>query len=315
MWPYNYGGLYQAPPFLNNAPNASMDYWARSLLQRLTALIDYEGLPKAGDLDGRQRYSWDKDAFKYGLLMLGYLIIFESDTYGVVPQPGALSGFGLQYQPAKAIVNTPYFQFTDPITIGIDCELIKLSPDYSGVYDIITKYAAELKEIDTSIRSAARNSRLAYALVASDDKTARTLKAIRERIINGDDAIIDQELVRKDKMTPDKAPWFEFDQDVAKNFILGDLLEARRNTLVDFYREIGVRMLDDKKERMITSEVDAGNAETFIRSEVWIETLKESCEKVNAMYGTSIRPVLNRPDAPEGMDIQEGDGRWMVNVG
>lgn len=294
---YNYGGMYLAPPFMNNSPNASMDYWARSLFQRLTALIDFEGLPEASS----GQYGWDKDAFKYGLYMLGYQIIFRSKTYGVVPQPGALTGFGLQYQPAGAIINTPYFQFKKELRIGLDCGLIRLTPDYTGVYDIVTKYAAELKEIDTSIRSAARNSRLAYALVASNDKTARALKAIRERIINGDDAIIDEKIMR-DKANPDSLPWFQFDRDVKNSYILGDLLDARRTTLVDFYREIGVRMLDDKKERMLTAEVDAGNAETFIRSEVWMESLKESCEKVNAMFGTSIKPVLNQPEMPEGAE-------------
>lgn len=300
MYNYMYGGLYNAPAFMNNQPNASMDYWSRSLFQRLQALIDFEGLPDGGP----GQYAWDKDAFKFGLYMLGYQIVFRSKTYGIVPQPGAITGFSLQYQPAAAVVNTPYFQFERPLKIGLECELIKLSPDYTGIYDIITKYAAELKEIDTSIRSAARNSRLAYALVASSDKSARTLQAIREKIINGDDAIIDEKIMR-DKANPDALPWYQFDRDLKANYILGDLLDARRTTLVDFYREIGVRMLDDKKERMLTAEVDAGNAETFIRSEVWMETLKESCEKVNDMFGTEIMPILNRPDVPGGTEAQE----------
>ena len=104
----------------------------------------------------------------------------------------------------------------------------------------------------------------------------------------------------RDKAAPDQPPWFQWDRDLKNNYVLGDLLDARRTTLVDFYREIGVRMLDDKKERMLTAEVDAGNEETFIRSEVWIETLKESCKKVNDMFGTNIEPKLNRPDMPEG---------------
>lgn len=299
MYNYMYGGLYNAPAFMNNQPNASMDYWSRSLFQRLQALIDFEGLPEGAP----GQYAWDKDAFKFGLYMLGYQIVFRSKTYGVVPQPGAITGFSLQYQPAATVVNTPYFQFERPLKIGLECELVKLSPDYTGVYDIVTKYAAELKEIDTSIRSAARNSRLAYALVASSDKSARTLQAIREKIINGDDAIIDEKIIR-DKANPDALPWYQFNRDLKTNYILGDLLDARRTTLVDFYREIGVRMLDDKKERMLTAEVDAGNAETFIRSEVWIETLKESCEKVNEMFGTEITPILNRPDIPGGSEAQ-----------
>ena len=292
---YNYGNIYNAPPNLNNSPNFSMDYWSRSLFQRLTALIDFEGLPEPGE----GQYGWDKDALKYGLYMIGYMAVFRSKTYGIVPQPGRVTGYGLQYQPSGVMIATPYFQFTEPLKLGVDCELIKLTPDYSGIFDIVTKYAVELKEIDTSIKAAARNSRLAYALIAAGDKSARTLQAIRERVINGDDVIIDEKIMR-DKVNPDTPPWFQFDQDLKANYILGDLLDARRTTLVDFYREIGVRMLDDKKERMLTAEVDAGNAETFIRSEVWIETLKDSCEKVNKMFGTSIKPIINRPDMPEG---------------
>lgn len=295
MYGYFYGGLYSAPPFVNNDPNFNMDYWTRSLFQRLQALIDFRDLPQGSYDPDAPQYAWDKDAFKFGLFMLGYQIVFKSKSYGIVPQPGTLTGYGLQYQPAGATVNTPYFQFGRPLTIGLECELIKLTPDYTGIFDIIKKYAAELKEIDTSIRTAARNSRMAYAMVASSDKSARALKNIREKIINGDDVIIDEKLTR-DKVNADALPWYQFDRDLKNSYLLGDLLDARRTTLVDFYREIGVRMLDDKKERMLTAEVDAGNAETFIRSEVWIETLKESCKKVNEMFGTTITPVLNRPD-------------------
>ena len=296
---YMYGGIYNAPPNMNNHPNFSMDYWSQSLFQRLHALIDFDGLPKGSEAAAPDepvvQYAWDKNAFKFGLFMLGYQVVFRSRTYGIVPQPGTITGYGLQYQPSGVCVNTPFFQFTKPLKIGVDCELIKITPDYSSLYPIVTKYAAELKEIDTSIRSAARNSRLAYALVAASDKGARTMKAIRERIINGEDVIIDEKIMR-DKVNPDTPPWFQFDRDLKANYILGDLLDARRTTLVDFYREIGVRMLDEKKERMLTAEVDAGNAETFIRSEVWMETLKESCQKVNEMFGTNITPRVNRPD-------------------
>ena len=304
MYGYFYGGQYLAAPFVNNSPNAAMDYWTRSLFQRITALIEFDGLPKGSPT----QYEWDKDAFKYGLFMLGYQVIFESKTYGIVPQPGRVTGYGLQYQPAGVAVSTPYFQFDRPLRLGTEASLIKITPDYTGIYDIITKYASELKEIDTSIRSAARNSRLAYAMIASSDKSARTMQAIREKIINGDDVIIDEKLLR-DKVNPDQLPWFQYDRDVKNSYILGDLLDARRTTLVDFYREIGVRMLDDKKERMLTAEVDAGNAETFIRSEVWIETLKESCRKTNEMFGTNIVPIINQPDImpAESEEKEEAD--------
>lgn len=302
---YRYGGVYDRFLALPDEPNINMNYWTRSLYQRLTALINIDGIPDGSD----GKYAWDIDALKYGLFAIGYLAVFRSEQYGVVPVPATLTGYGLQFQPTGVMINTPYFQFTRPLKLGVEAELLKLTPDYSGVFLIVTKYAAELKEIDTSIKSAAKNSRLAYALVADSDRSARTLKGIREKIINGDDVIIDQTLTRRKGADRDELPWYQFDRDVKQSYILGDLLEARRNTLVDFYREIGVRMLDDKKERMLTGEVAAGEAETFIRSEVWIEALKESCEKVNELFGTQLVPSINKPDYA-GTIRQEGGDQY-----
>lgn len=289
---YNYCGMYSAMA-LNDGANISMDYWTRSLYQRLTALIDFKNLPEA---DGeRQRYTWDIDALKYALLVRGFMAVINSKTYGVVPVPCTLAGYGIQYQPTSAIINTPYFQFSRGLLLGAETELLKLTPDYTGVFDIVTKYAAELREIDTSIKASARNSRLAYALIASNDKTARTLKAVRERIQNGDDAIIDESIMRKKASDGEALPWFSFEQNIKENFILNDLLDSRRKTLVDFYREIGVRMTEDKRERLITAEVAANNVESFIRSEVWAQALKTSVEKVNKMFDLNIIAKINTP--------------------
>lgn len=294
MYWYNYGGQYgfRAPMYGDNLPEAALDYWTRSLFQRLTALININGAPAYPE----NPYTWDIDALKYQLFMLGFAVVFNSKTYGIVPQPGTLSGYGLQYQPTHAIVNTPYFQFDRPIMIGKECELIKLTPDYTGIFDIVAKYATELREIDISLKSAARNTRLGYTMVADSDSSARTLKNVRQKIINGDDAIIDQKLIRKKKNDEAELPWYQFDRDIKQSYIVNDLLEARRTILVDFYKEIGVRMLDNKKERMITNEVNAQEAETFIRSEVWAETLKTSVEKVNDMFGTNLSIEINKPD-------------------
>ena len=295
---YNYGGIYNriAPLALNDTPNMNMQYWTRSLYQRLTALINIKNIPDGSD----NKYAWDYDALVYALFWIGFIPVFESAKYGVVPSVGTLTGYGIQFQPTGVIINNPYFSFSQPLKIGEEVELIKLTPDYSGVMDIVAKYATELKEIDTSIRASAKNSRLAYALIANNDRTARTLKGIREKILNGDDVIIDEKLTRNKGEDPETLPWYQFDRDLKNSFILNDLLEARRTTLVDFYREIGVRMIDDKKERMITSEVNAGNAETFIRSEVWAETLKRSVKKVNDMFGLNIEIEINRPDFKGG---------------
>ena len=64
-------------------------------------------------------------------------------------------------------------------------------------------------------------------------------------------------------------------------------------------------MLDNKKERMITNEVNAQEAETFIRSEVWAETLKTSVEKVNNMFGTNLSIEINKPDIIPAEEVSD----------
>lgn len=293
---YNYNNMYPADLSFSDFAGCSLRYHIRSLYQRLTALINIKGLPEGSE----KQYPWDIDALKYGLFYLGYLGVFESRTYGVVPQPGSITGIGLQYQPTGIIIATPYFQFGEPLRLGYNAELIKLTPDYSGVMDIVMKYAMELQQLDLSIRASAKNSRIGFILAAYDDKSAKALKGVRERILNGDDAIVDDKLLKKNRADSSDLPWFQFDGDLKNNYILNDLIEARRLTMVDFYKEIGVRMIDEKKERMITGEVAAGEAETFIRSEVWAEALKTSLEKVNKMFGTKLEMEINQPDLPAG---------------
>ena len=290
MW-VDYGGVYarglSADKYGNAYPDQMLQYWTRSFFQRATALFTFENLPA----------NWDVDAFKYGLYRRGFLVGFESKKYGLVIVPATVAGFGLQYQPTHAIINTPYFNFDRPLRLGVECEAIKLTPDFTGIWDVITKYADEMRQIDTAIRQSSINARMAYAMVATDDKSARSLKAIAQKLANGEPAIVYDAKIRKTgDLDPDRLPWQQFDRDLKQNFILPELIEARRAVVDDFYKEIGVRIPDDKRERMITSEVNADEAQTFIRRDVWLKSLEDSLLKFNALLGTEISVRANEPE-------------------
>ena len=90
-------------------------------------------------------------------------------------------------------------------------------------------------------------------------------------------------------------PIMQFDRDLSKNFILPDLYDLRRKTLQDFYRELGIRVQPDKKERLVTNESASADAETYNRREVWKISLDESVKVCNDMYGTNISIEINEP--------------------
>ena len=56
-----------------------------------------------------------------------------------------------------------------------------------------------------------------------------------------------------------------------------------------FDTDIGIPNANtDKRERLITDEVNANNIETISRCELWLEQLKKSAQDTNNMFGTSI---------------------------
>ena len=288
MW-NEYGGVYARglETYGNAYGDQMLRYWVRSFFQRATALFTFENLPA----------SWDVDAFKYGLYRRGFLVGFESKKYGLVIVPATVSGFGLQFQPTHALINTPYFNFTRPLRLGVEAEAIKLTPDFLGIWDIITKYADEMRHMDLAVRLSATNARFAYAMAATDDKSARSLKAIAQKLNNGEPAIVYDAKIKQTGDTDNTTmPWHQFDRDLKQNFILPELIQARRDIIDDFYREMGVQTPNDKRERMIVTEAQDDKAQTFIRRDVWKNSLEDSLLRFNALFDTDIRVQANEPE-------------------
>ena len=56
-----------------------------------------------------------------------------------------------------------------------------------------------------------------------------------------------------------------------------------------FDTDIGIPNANtDKRERLITDEVNANNVETMTRCELWLETLRKGIDKANSKYGLNI---------------------------
>lgn len=301
-----YNGYYDGGTLCGNFDATfstdAMTYWERSFFQRLRGLIEFNGLPEAGP----GQIGWDYDAFLYQLFRTGFATVFQSKTYGLVVQPAHPTGYGLQFQPRGMQISTTFFNFPRPLEIGVECGVIKLTPDYQGTWDLVTKYAREMQLAEIAIRQSAINARFAYAAIAKDDKTARTMQGIFNQLANGKPSVVvNSDLTKQLTAKADgdyQLPIMQFDRDLSKNFILPDLMEYRRNILCDFYRELGVSVQPNKKERMVVTESKAADAETFNRREVWRITLEKSLDVVNSMYGTNITFKMVEPDFDAGVN-------------
>ena len=257
--------------------NYSFWYWSRSLFQRMASVIDFE-VPE--NWNGKT-----KDFFVYCLFKYGYVAIFNNNDYGLSFQPCTLKGYDFYYQPTGAIVANPLLN--KEFTIGEDAEILKLTPDYFGCWDIIDYYASKLSMMDVSIDSSIVNSKFAYLLGAKTKGAAQALKKLLDQINKGDPAVIyDSRIFDDPSSKGDVSPFQTWFRDSMKNnYITSDLLTDFQTILNDFDREVGIPTIPyEKKERLVQSEAESTEIDAKARSSVWIKTLDSSIKEVKQLY-------------------------------
>ena len=271
-----YEGMYNPSQVYATNP-AEVRFWMRALYQRAMAAIKFD-IPQ----------EWNADYFKYVLSMGGFISVFESEDYGVIPQYCSVHGFGIYLEPKFVNITTPYIKKYD-LLIGRDCALIKFTPDYLGIYDILHHYAEKLALISASIDMNAFNSRLAYIIGAKTKAGAEAIKKTLDRISQGEPAVVIDEKIFKGVAggaATDTAPWVEYSRDVKNSYVGTELWNEHRTIMNEFDREVGIPTEgQEKKERMITDEIQVAQADSRCRLETWLEAMKPGFRMVKELYG------------------------------
>ena len=268
----NAAGLY-APSAIKAYNNVSFAYWERSLFQRACSTLKFT-VPWSGKVF---------DFFMYCLFRFGFIAISENDIYGKFFQPCALSGYDFYYQPTRALISNPDYQAD--LKIGKDCELLKLTPDYMGIWDIISFFAAELSELDNSINMSLVNNKFGFILGARNKTAASAIKKALDKINAGEPAVIYDMSLLNDE-TDDAEPWQVWERGNLKDtYFTPEQLQDRMTILNQFDAEIGIPTIPyNKKERMVQSEAESRQYDAVSRVTVWINTLEESIKDINALY-------------------------------
>ena len=264
-------------------------YWFRSLMHKIDSSIIFKGLPEG----------WNNDFFMFCLWVRGFVLVFETKKKdlqkfgknGVVFQPCCLSGkLDFYWQPTGAKVANPYTDLINKdFKLGNKAHLLKLTPDYMGVLDIIDYYASKLAEMSKSIDMSIINSKFGMIATASNEAQAQTLKAIYDKYQKGEPLVVYDDLTKdSNEVIPRKEPFEIWVQELKKNYILTDQLADLQTILNSFYTEIGLPVAVEKKERLVTTEADFAVAQSQARISCWVETLKESLEIINKDFNTNI---------------------------
>lgn len=271
---YDYVNFYNAKhtPSTIHASNTALSiFFQRYLLQEALSVYKWS-MPK----------TWSKDYFLYTLYCRGYLAIIKTDRFGVVPQQCGLSGYDIFYRPNTATISNALLRGFKQLRIGVDCTVIKLMPDYGGIMDLVVKYADLMA---CTMQTAGCNivaSKLAYVFTAGNKAGAESFKKMFDKIAVGEPMVVQDEKLRR---ADGSNAWEMFSNNLSQNYIAGELLADLQKWRAQFCTEIGIPNANtEKRERMIVDEVNANNIETYSKAELWLEELRDGCQKAREMF-------------------------------
>jgi hypothetical protein len=190
------------------------------------------------------------------------------------------------YQPAYANVRNPHLTINRPLMIGSECEIVKLQPNYSGVMDIVCYYADMLSLCAENVGLNIVNSKLAYVFTAQNKSSAESFKRMFDKIASGEPIVVqDRKLLDENG----KKTWDAFANNLSNNYIADRILNDMTTWENKFCTEIGIPNANtQKKERLITDEVNANSIDTESKIMLWIDTMNRDLKKVNRMFDLNL---------------------------
>lgn len=276
---YDYINFYNASmePSTVHVKNTGLsNFFSRYLIQKAISAFEWQGIPE----------HWHMNYFLYVLFVFGYISVIETDKYGIIPQHCGLYGYDVMYQPTHATIANPLLQGIRNPRIGKECEIIKLTPDYGGVWDLVSFYADMLALSAETAGVNLINSKLSFIFFAKNKAAAESFKKMYDQVASGQPAtVIDKDLLDENG----NLSWQQFNQNLQQNYIAGQILQDMVQWDCRFNTEIGIPNTNIAKLSGVSDrEVEANSINTEAKAILWEETLRKGVEAVNRMFGTNI---------------------------
>ena len=278
-----YNGLIR-PSSVHPNNNALALTFEKYLLQEVFSVYQFDGMPD----------DWNIDFFRYCLFMCGHIGVINTDKYGVICMNGTPQGRGLYYEPTNYLIANPLLQGILRPRIGQECSVIKIMPNWSGMYDLVHYYAGAMALCAEAAGMNINNSKLAYVFIAKDKAQAQSFKKLFDNIQSGDPAAFADEKLFDAEGNP---RWVMFNQNLKDTYIAPEIMADLHRFKAMFLTEIGIPNVNfEKRERLITGEVSANNTETESKASLWIEEMRRGMKQANDMFGLQLSVKMRFAD-------------------
>ena len=282
--------MTREPKSVEGLNNTSYFYYYDKLMRMIYTIFKFGNVPSY----------WCMPYFKEKLFNRGVLAVVDTSA-GILPLECSYEGINVWGMPV-------YFNINNVVLgnlrgkIGEDGELIYFSVvenTYKSMVQLVDRYASLLANIDGSLNTTLINSRIAQVFEASSNSQLKVMEKVYDQISNGKPAVF----IRKNGEEPFEHAIFN---NVKNTYIGNDLIITKQSIFNEFKSEIGINNSNtQKKERLITSEVENNKEELNSNIYEWYYNLNDCISKVNAMFNLNISVSFNEDVVNVKGDIKE----------
>lgn len=274
-----------AQQFLKNSYSVSSvpkgtNYWVKFLLSKCQNLFIYKNLPE----------TLPQCEIEKNLIIKGNGAVVKKNGNLYIPFTGNVYGFDEYMIPNKFTYANPVIGGDSGLIDGKNCAIIwnseidKIDCQSSWMWDTIRRYARMLADLESSFVNALVYSRGALLAQASNQSSADAMNIVINKLKAGDVSTVVNSQMSFDSLK-------EFTIQPVNSF--AGFIEARDYLINCFLNSIGLQTLEEKKERMITDELNVdGDVLNNNIDILYIERIK-NVEHINKVFGTNIEVYKN----------------------
>lgn len=277
----------------------SYTYWVYNLLEKVARIFQWEGLP------------CEQIQLELRVLADGYVGFVNDEYTGLSVVRGTFNGI-TEYSDLPLISRYTNFMYANAImkggnpVINKEATICYNTALRTSILPMVKRYASLLAHSELSVKCAIVSLRENEVFAVEDDKTANEVRRYHQKIYEGEpDVIIDKSLIGSI-------------QDLSKSQgtqATSSVLQAwdiRLEILRSFFNEIGVRFARDKRERMVTDEVDSDAQMLLLNVNDMLKCREQFVKETNNLFGTNISVKLSPEfelinNAPQREDGEQND--------
>lgn len=273
-------------------------YYKLMLIAR--SLFKWNNLPNGINEKWIERYLFSEGSCVfYKDPIIGFMVakIGNTGTLNYYDEPTTIRPYATNYLYTNEKTD-------DMLMNGEDCVIIRNNADCIPTYPMIQLYSADLTNIKRTIDTNIEAQKIPTVVKCTDKQKLSFKQAIKQKqdnepVIYADKGMDTSEISVLNTNAP----------------IVFDKLQTQKtNILNECLTFLGINNANtDKRERLVTNEVDANNEMIQINADTMLETRRKACEEINKMFGLNIsveKRTSFKIDLNESEDIsidEEGD--------